>query len=47
MQAASLSATRTVIMRQSATILWGQSTDVLRIPSGVKEVQDTTTSESR
>jgi len=47
MQAASLSATRTVIMRQSATNLCGQSTDVLRIPSGVKEVQDTTTSESR
>ena len=47
MQAASLSATRTVIMRQSVTNLCGLSTDVLRIFSGVQAVQDTTTSESR
>jgi len=47
MQAASLSATRTVIMRENVTNLYGQSTDVLRIPSGLQEVQDATTSESR
>ena len=34
-------------MRQSVTNLCGQSTEMLRIPSGVHEVQDTTTSESR
>ena len=33
-------------MRQIATNLCGQATDVLRIPSGVQEMQDTT-SESR
>jgi len=29
-------------MRQSVTNVWGQATDVLRIPSGVQEVQGTT-----